>query len=243
MPLPAPRLIVFDLDGTLVDSQIDLANSVNAMLRHFNRPALPQPVISSYIGDGASALVRRSLAHAHLIADEPDPHDDVFIAEATTWFIHSYRRHMLEHTTIYPGVVESLTHIRRLHPSLPMAVLTNKPVHPSRDICAHFGLSPFFFQIYGGNSFPTKKPDPEGLLTLIVEASQLTGSAILPAHTVMIGDSHVDVQTARAAGALILGCTFGLSPESLIAANPDISVDNASEWPAALSLAWFRKEK
>ena len=237
MPLNAPCLIVFDLDGTLVDSQIDLANSVNSMLRHFNRPALPQPVISSYIGDGASALVRRSLAHAHLIADQPDPHDDSFIAEATTWFIHSYRRHMLEHTVTYPGVFDALTQIRRLHPSLPMAVLTNKPVNPSRDICAHFGLAPFFFQIYGGNSFPTKKPDPEGLLTLIAEASRLTGSTLIPEDTVLVGDSHVDVQTARAAGTLVLGCTFGLSPESLAGAHPDASVDHASDWPGALSLA------
>ena len=114
-------------------------------------------------------------------------------------------------------------------------MLTNKPVNPSRAICAHFRLDRFFFANYGGNSFPTKKPDPLGLLTLIAEASSRTGS-ITPAETVMIGDSHVDVETARACGARSLGCTFGLSPESLAAAKPDSSVDDAADWPEALGL-------
>ena len=231
MPLPTPRLLVFDLDGTLIDSQIDLANAVNATLAHYKRPTLPQSIISGYIGDGVSALVQRSLAHAG------SPVDDTFLAEAVPWFIAAYRRHMLEHTDLYPGVLAALTSLRAAHPTLPMAVLTNKPVHPSRDICAHFNLSPFFFQVYGGNSFPSKKPDPQGLHTLIAEASTLTGSPILPAQTVMIGDSHVDVETARGAGTLSLGCTFGLSPHTLAAAHPDLSVDHASQWPAALNLA------
>ena len=236
MALPTPHLLVFDLDGTLIDSQIDLANSVNAMLAHYDRPTLPQAIISGYIGDGASALVRRALAHAHLIADQPDPHDDAFIHEALVWFIHSYRRHMTENTYVYPGVLDALAQIRAAHPNLPMAVLTNKPVRPSRDLCTHFGLNVFFFQVYGGNSFATKKPSPQGLQTLMAEASVLTGVPILPAQTVMIGDSHVDVETARAAGTLALGCTFGLSPDTLAAARPDLSVDHASDWPAAFGL-------
>src|ERR1700748_117732 len=102
--VPAPRLLVFDLDGTLIDSRIDLCNSVNATLTHFGKPELPEAVISSYIGDGASLLV--------------------------------------------PGVLESIEAIRTTNPAILMAVLTNKPVKPSRDICDHFGLSPFFFQNY-----------------------------------------------------------------------------------------------
>ncbi len=237
MPLPTPHLLVFDLDGTLIDSQIDLANSVNAMLLHYGRPTLPQEVISSYIGDGAGILVRRALANAHLVHEDIEPSEQAFFDEALTWFVHSYRAHMLEHTTVYPGVLDSLARIRAAHPTLPMAVLTNKPVHPSRDICTHFQLAPFFFQVYGGNSFPTKKPDPQGLQTLIAEASRLTGAPILPAQTILVGDSHVDVETARAAGALSLGCTFGLSPVTLAAAHPDLSVDHASAWPEALGLA------
>jgi phosphoglycolate phosphatase len=231
-----PALLVFDLDGTLIDSQIDLANSVNAMLRHYNRPTLPQAVISSYIGDGAGILVRRALANAHLIHNNPTPQEQAFFDEALEWFVHSYRAHMLENTSLYPGVLDSLNRIRAAHPRLPMAVLTNKPVHPSRDICAHFGLTHFFFEVYGGNSFATKKPDPEGLQALIAEASTVCGRTLQPSETVMIGDSHVDVETARAAGARSLGCTFGLSPQTLAAAQPDSSVDHAADWPEALGL-------
>jgi phosphoglycolate phosphatase len=175
--MPTPRLLVFDLDGTLVDSQIDLANSVNSMLRHYGKPELTLATVATYIGDGASTLVRRALAHSHLIASEPDPHDDRFVEDALAWFIEDYRIHKLDFTTVYPGVLEALTQIHDHHPSLPMAVLTNKPVDPSRGICAHFGLDKFFFQNYGGNSFVTKKPDPQGLLTLIREASALEPSA------------------------------------------------------------------
>jgi phosphoglycolate phosphatase len=234
-----PRLLVFDLDGTLVDSQIDLANSINATLTHFGKPELPPQTIATYIGDGASTLVRRALAHAHLINAEPDPHDDAFIDEALTWFIAYYRIHKPDYTTVYPGVLEALRTIRANHPALPMAVLTNKPVMPSRAICRHFGLNKFFFQNYGGNSFPTKKPDPEGLLTLIREASALDPSTapIATADTVMIGDSHVDIETARACGVRSLGCTYGLSPTTLAAAHPDATVDRAADWPKALGLA------
>jgi phosphoglycolate phosphatase len=231
-----PRLLVFDLDGTLIDSRIDLCNSVNAMLEHYGRPTLDQGVISGYIGDGASTLVRRSLAHAHLIANEPDPHDDAFVEQALGWFIGYYRIHKLDFTYVYPGVMESLAAIRERHPSVLMAVLTNKPVDPSRDICRHFGMDRFFFQNYGGNSFKTKKPNPEGLLTLIGEASQIAGSPIAVSETVMIGDSNFDILTAKNCGARSLGCTFGLSPESLPDAHPDALVASASEWPAALGL-------
>ena len=115
-----------------------------------------------------------------------------------------------------------------------MAVLTNKPVIPSREICAALGLAPFFFQNYGGNSFATKKPDPEGLLTLIAEARGQFFPGIHPAETVMIGDSDVDILTAQRAGARSLACTFGLAPHTLTAA--DATVDHPSEWPDALGL-------
>ncbi len=235
MSLPRPpELLVFDLDGTLIDSRVDLCSSVNATLQHFGKPALPEDVIAGYIGDGATTLVRRALAHAHLIAEEPDPHDDAFVDQAHLWFIGYYRVHKLDATYVYPGVMDALTRIRAAQPALPMAVLTNKPVMPSRAICEHFRMDRFFFGNYGGNSFATKKPDPEGLLHLIAEAGRIVGHPILPERTVMIGDSHVDVETARACGAASLGCTFGLSPQSLKAAGPDASCDHASEWPGML---------
>jgi phosphoglycolate phosphatase len=220
-----PRLIVFDLDGTLIDSRQDLCNSINAMLTHFDKPELPEAVIASYIGDGASMLVRRALGDP-----EGDVHDEEFVAEALAFFLDYYRVHKLDFTYVYPGVMEALAAIRAARPEVLMAVLTNKPVNPSRAICDHFGLSQYFFQNYGGNSFHTKKPDPHGLLALIAEASAIMGSPVLPAETLMVGDSSIDVLTARAAGARSVGCTFGLAPHSLEAAEPDFLVDSASEW-------------
>ena len=221
----APRLIVFDLDGTLIDSRQDLCNSINAMLTHFGKPELPEAVIASYIGDGASMLVRRALGDP-----EGDIHDEEFVAEALAFFLDYYRMHKLDFTYVYPGVMEALAAIQEARPEVLMAVLTNKPVNPSRAICDHFGLSPYFFQNYGGNSFHTKKPDPHGLLALIAEATAIAGMTVSPAETLMIGDSDIDVLTARAAGARSVGCMFGLAPHSLEAAKPDYLVDHPEEW-------------
>jgi phosphoglycolate phosphatase len=218
-------LIVFDLDGTLIDSRQDLCNSINAMLAHFGKPELPEAVIASYIGDGASMLVRRALGDP-----EGDVHDEEFVAEALGFFLQYYKVHKLDFTYVYPGVMEALAAIRTARPEVLMAVLTNKPVNPSRAICDHFGLSAYFFQNYGGNSFHTKKPDPHGLLTLIAEASAIAGAEVLPGETLMVGDSDIDVLTARGAGARSVGCRFGLAPHSLETAEPDFLVDSASEW-------------
>ena len=170
---PTPSLLVFDLDGTLIDSRIDLCNSVNATLAHFGKPELPEAVISSYIGDGASLLVRRAFGDP-----EGDIHDEEYVTEALTFFLDYYRIHKFDYTYLYPGVLESLETIRTQRPNILMAVLTNKPVNPSRDICVHFGIARYFFQNYGGNSFHTKKPDPHGLITLIAEASTIAGRNI-----------------------------------------------------------------
>src|SRR5580692_11078259 len=179
--IPTPRLLVFDMDGTLIDSRIDLCNSVNATLVHFGKPELPEAVISSYIGDGASLLVRRAFGDP-----EGDIHDEEYVTEALTFFLDYYRIHKLDYTYLYPGVLESLEAIHTTRPDVLMAVLTNKPVKPSRDICDHFGLSRFFFQNYGGNSFHTKIPDPHGLKSLITEAGAIAGRAITPDEVIMI---------------------------------------------------------
>ncbi|MGA7157011.1 MAG: HAD hydrolase-like protein [Acidobacteriaceae bacterium] len=231
-----PRFLVFDLDGTLIDSSLDLCNSVNAALTHVGKPTLPNPLIASYIGDGAAMLVRRALGDPNdLDALHPTDCDDLF-RRAFDFFLIYYRAHKLDNTRCYAGVLEALTEIRARHPHLPMAVLTNKPVNPSRDICRALGLEPFFFQNYGGNSFDTKKPDPTGLFTLIAEASTLTATTLTPQDAVMIGDSDVDALTAERCGAQFLGCTFGLAPAALAAAQPKHTVDHPSEWPAALNL-------
>jgi phosphoglycolate phosphatase len=223
------KLLVFDLDGTLIDSAQDLCNSVNATLGRFGREPLPDPVVASYIGDGAIMLVRRALFGVDAAEVDED-----FLARAYAFFLDYYRQHKLDFTYAYEGVLEALAALKELRdlpagPARAMAVLTNKPVRPARDICAALGLAPYFLSIYGGNSFPTKKPDPEGLLALMGEAGAL------PQETVMIGDSQVDVETARNAGAWSVGCTFGLAPESLTATPPDVFVDSPKDWTGALS--------
>lgn len=233
MPLATPpRLLVFDLDGTLIDSRIDLCNSVNATLTHFGKPELPEAVISSYIGDGASLLVRRAFGDP-----EGDVHDEEYVTQALTFFLDFYRIHKLDNTFLYPGVLESIQAIRTHQPEILMAVLTNKPVKPSRDICDHFGLSPFFFQNYGGNSFHTKKPDPQGLESLIHEAGNIAGRPISSAETIMIGDTDVDVLTARNCGAVSVGCTFGLKPHSLVDVPPNHLAHSAADWLQILDIA------
>jgi phosphoglycolate phosphatase len=226
-----PRLIVFDLDGTLIDSRVDLCNSVNATLAHFGKPTLPHAVISGYIGDGVSMLVRRAIG-----APEGDSTDEQYIAEALTFFLEYYRIHKLDYTYVYSGVLETLETIRATRPNIFMAVLTNKPVHPSRDICAYFGLSRFFFQNYGGNSFHTKKPDPHGLESLIAEASVLAGQTITSSETIMVGDTDIDVLTARNCGARSIGCTFGLKPHSLANATPDYLAHTPADWLQILTI-------
>ncbi|MGA3345382.1 MAG: HAD-IA family hydrolase [Terracidiphilus sp.] len=231
IPVEQLKLLVFDLDGTLIDSAQDLCNSVNATLAHFGCKRLSDPIVASYIGDGAIMLMRRAIFGVNAVeVDEP------FLARAYAYFLDYYREHKLDFTYAYNGVLEALAALRDLHdaPSglgRTMAVLTNKPVRPAQAICEALKLSPFFLHVYGGNSFPSKKPDPEGLVSLMTEAGAK------PEETVMIGDSQVDVATARNAGTWSIGCTFGLSPESLVTNPPDILVDSPAEWTSALCLA------
>ena len=220
IPLHQIRLLVFDLDGTLIDSRTDLVQSVNATMRHFGRKDLPGDIIASYIGDGAGMLVRRALG---------DPDDEHLVTEALGYFLAYYREHKLDFTTAYPGVIESLTTLAAQPDPPTMAVLTNKPVGPSIAIVNALGLAPYFFRVYGGDSFHSKKPDPHGLLTLIQEAGTL------PEHTIMIGDSDVDVLTAQNAGAWSVGCLFGLAPHTLATDPPDVLVDSPDEWPLTLA--------
>jgi phosphoglycolate phosphatase len=223
-PLPSAstlRLIAFDLDGTLIDSRADLVAAVNATLAHLGRHPLPDAVIASYIGDGVHMLVRRALG---------DPEHEDIVTEAVTFFLGYYRIHKLDHTYVYEGALEAMAAIARALPQSRLAILTNKPIRPSEEICAALQLAPHCFRIYGGNSFETKKPDPLGLETLMREAGAT------PEQTLMIGDSDVDVLTARNAGASVIGCRFGLAPHSLADAPPDCLVDTPFEWVEALGI-------
>src|SRR4029077_5257634 len=178
IPVSQLRLLIFDLDGTLVDSRVDLANSVNAMLRNYGRHELPLEVIASYVGDGAPTLVRRALG---------DPEDEGFLQEALLYFLAYYREHKLDFTKVYDGIHEALAAIRQSSNGLPrsFAVLSNKPVNPSRQIVKALGLEEFFVRVYGGNSFPTKKPDPLGVQTLLAETGCVAEEAVI------IGDSDI----------------------------------------------------
>ena len=214
------QLVIFDLDGTLIDSRLDLVHSVNAALRHIGRPELPDDVIASYVGDGAPVLIQRALGG--------EAADDALVRKGLEFFLSYYRAHKLDHTTIYPGIAEALAAIQNSgngtsRATRKMAVLSNKPVIPSRAIVEALGLGHFFAQIYGGNSFATKKPDPEGAQRLLQE------NGVSPEHTVIVGDSHVDVRTGRNAGLWTVGVYYGFAPHTLEDEPADVSLDHPSE--------------
>ncbi len=216
------KLVIFDLDGTLIDSRLDLVHSVNAALRHIGRPELPEDVIASYVGDGAPILIQRALGGEVV--------DESLVRKGLEFFLSYYREHKLDHTIVYPGIAEVLTSVQSGSNGTPrkMAVLTNKPVNPSRAIVEALGMRPFFAQVYGGNSFATKKPDPEGARKLMEE------SGVSPEQTAIIGDSHVDVLTGRNAGMWTVGVTYGFAPHTLEAESPDVLVDSPHELMSVL---------
>jgi phosphoglycolate phosphatase len=206
------RLVIFDLDGTLIDSRLDLVHSVNAALRHIGRPELPEDVIASYVGDGAPTLIRRALGD--------DANNEELVRTGLEFFLSYYREHKLDFTTVYDGIMEAL---RVIQTGRKMAVLTNKPVNPSRAIVEALGLGSFFSSVYGGNSFASKKPDPEGARAILRETGMQAGD------TLMVGDSHVDVSTAQNAGLWSCGVMYGFAPHTLSPNPPDLVVDSPGE--------------
>ena len=217
------QLVIFDLDGTLIDSRLDLVHSVNAALRHIGRPELPDDVIASYVGDGAPVLIQRALGGEEV--------EEELVRKGLEFFLSYYRAHKLDHTTVYPGVAAALAAIQNLAAPFSngsarhLAVLSNKPVIPSKAIIDALGLGQFFSQVYGGNSFGTKKPDPEGARRLLEEYG------VQPQQAAIIGDSHVDVNTGRNAGMVTVGVTYGFAPHTLQDEPPDVLVDHPSELP------------
>ena len=179
-----PSLIVFDLDGTLIDSAGDLATAVNAMLRHFGCEALPVPEVRRMIGDGVAMLVARALAARH--CEHADP------AEAARIFMRHYEADATSLTTAFPGAAAALQALRAA--GIPLAVCTNKPARITADILGSLGLARYFTRVIGGDSLPFRKPDPRVLLTLVEAA------AAAPDSSLLVGDSEVDAATAQAAG-------------------------------------------
>jgi phosphoglycolate phosphatase len=200
------RALIFDLDGTLINSKGDLIRSVNAMLLEMGREELHEDTISGYIGHGAPQLVRRALGGN---AGGPE------CERALQFFLAHYNEHKLDSTRAYSGVPEAL---EQLAP-YPMAILTNKPVRVSVRILEGLDLAKYFRAVYGGNSFETKKPDPLGANTILREF------AASPDETILIGDSEVDVQTARNAGTLAATVNYGFGTHDRAAYPADIYLD------------------
>jgi phosphoglycolate phosphatase len=209
------RALIFDLDGTLIDSKQDLIRSVNAMLAEMGRETLHEDTISGYIGHGAPKLVGRALGDA---ATEEEGE------RALKFFLAHYEEHKLDSTRAYPGVPEALEELREF----PMAVLTNKPVRVSRRILEGLELAKYFQAVYGGNSFETKKPDPLGAKKILEEFGAVAGEAL------MIGDSEVDVQTARNAGTLAAAVNYGFGTHDRAAYPADIYLDRLTDLPPIL---------
>ena len=201
-------LLIFDLDGTLIDSKRDLTDSVNATRAWKGLAPLPDDIVSAYVGDGAPMLIRRALPHS----------TDEELDQAHQFFLQYYRDHMLDATTLYPGVREALDQLHAAR--VPLAILTNKPVRFSVRLIEGLHLDVHFFRIYGGNSFEEKKPHPRGIEELIAE------SGADRARTVMVGDSAVDVLTARAASVRACGVSWGFQPETFTQAPPDFVIDD-----------------
>jgi len=205
------NLVIFDLDGTLIDSKRDLADSVNATRAFAGLAPLALDVVSSYVGSGAPVLIRRAFPDA----------TEAEHAGLLRYFLDYYREHMLDSTTLYPGVREALDQMHAADVAL--AVLTNKPVRFSVRLLEGLGIDMHFFRIYGGNSFEQKKPDPVGILTLLEE------SGAAKERTIMVGDSNVDVRTARNAQVMACGVTYGFQPETFEQDPPDLMVDDMQQ--------------
>jgi phosphoglycolate phosphatase len=205
-------LLIFDLDGTLIDSRLDLAHAVNAARGFMGLSPLEHETVYKYVGNGAAVLIQRALG------DLNTPEN---VEKALSFFLGYYSEHKLDYTILYPGVQEALD--RLLAARVPMAVLTNKPVRISRAIVEELGLASHFFKVYGGNSFDFKKPHRIGIDTLVGEAG------ITREDTIMVGDSAVDVETAHNAQVRSCGVTYGFQPETFAKWPPDILVDRLEQ--------------
>jgi phosphoglycolate phosphatase len=184
-------LVVFDLDGTLVDSGRDLTTGINRMLGWCGAPLLTEEAVVGMVGDGASVLVRRALEAAGVDSEHPGAYEQ---------FLEAYDECLLEHTRPYDGIPEVLARVgmgRRL------AVLTNKPTDATTRILEALDLRRFFATVIGADTPHGRKPDPGGLLHLVAEAGAT------PAATMLVGDSPIDLETARRAGTRICLARYG----------------------------------
>lgn len=215
-----PLAWVFDLDGTLIESGLDIALAANVVRTRFRLPELPVPVLTGYVGDGVRKLLERALGHDLATGRTGLPVAADRLDEAQAVFAGWYGEHLLDHTRLYPGVRGVLA---ALAPA-PLHVATNKPQGFSEAILAGLGIEELFRRVVGGDTAPARKPDPAHL------AAALAGLDVAPADVAVVGDSPNDILAARALGAVAVGCTYGLvAPERVRAAGPDRVVGDVTE--------------
>jgi phosphoglycolate phosphatase len=213
-------LIVFDLDGTLIDSRRDLADATNALLEDLGAAPLDVEAVARMVGEGAAMLVRRALAASGMDPETPGALDR---------FLVHYNGRLLVHTQPYDGISGALETLGQM---CPLAVLTNKPAAATMTILEGLELSRFFRQVIGGDTTFGRKPDPSGLLELVRQAGTT------PERTVLVGDSPVDRETARRAGTRLClaryGFGFTFAAEDL--SKHELIVDRPADLPHALNL-------
>jgi phosphoglycolate phosphatase len=218
------RLIAFDLDGTLIDSRRDIADSINKLLGSYGAVPLPFDDVLAMVGEGALLLIGRALKAARL---------DVSLREAHGRFLGIYDRRLVDHTRLYDGGLEALQTLAggsSPGAGVALAVLTNKPDAPAVRILEHLGIADRFIAVVGGDGPLPRKPDPQALLALCAQAG------VAPDETLMVGDSWVDVHTARNAATHACFVTYGFGappPEGLLPG--ELQVDRASDLVAAVA--------
>jgi phosphoglycolate phosphatase len=214
------RLIIFDLDGTLVDSLPDLTRAVNAAMADFGRPPVAREVVAPWIGRGSRVLLQQAFAH-HAIDTAPKDFD--FEAAFARFMVH-YGEHLTGESRLYDGVAEALAALRTR--GIAMAVCTNKPERFVAPLLRALDVGGHFSALLGGDSLPQRKPDPAPLLHL---ARQLDAS---PGECLMVGDSRHDVEAARAAGMAVVGVRYGYGGAAdFVIAPPDAVLDTLADLP------------
>ena len=223
-PFTSVRAVAFDLDGTLIDSLPDLADSANHVRAHFGLPPLPEALIATFIGDGVTQLIHRA------ISGHRDGRDDARIAEGLAQHSAYYGAHLARRTRLYPHAAEMLAALHARN--IPVALVTNKVEQHARALLAHFGIARHFRAVYGGDTLPVRKPAPDQLLAVAGDF------ALEPAQILMVGDSRNDIISAKAAGAPSLLVTFGYADRDALMQNPatrpDAHIDTLAELPELL---------
>lgn len=216
------RLVLVDLDGTLIDTAPDLAASVNRMLQDLGRPTFPEPVVATWIGNGVKRLVKRALVGA--MDGEPDP---ALFERAYGRFLAHYGAHVADLSRPYPGAASALGDLRAK--GLPLVCITNKAEVFTTPLLRALDLDRFFDLVLSGDTLPRCKPDP---LPLQYACEQFR---VAPGEAVLVGDSENDIQAARAAGAAIVCVRYGYHQgRDLDAMAPDLLIDSLSALPACI---------